>query len=88
MASEFVLPVLLSIRRMSVQPDGALIVVLEGCTAMEAIMTSFVVVPLGLLIVIEGVDGRSARICVAPVSASPAAVAFLAPEPPATGWST
>ena len=38
-------------RRISVHPDGAVIVSVSGRTAIDAIMTSFVVVPDGLVTV-------------------------------------
>src|SRR5258706_5973838 len=51
MASELCVLLLLSMRRTSVHPVGAVIVAVSGRTAIAASMTSFVAVPAGLLVV-------------------------------------
>src|SRR4051794_39723929 len=85
-ASELVWPLVLSLRRTRVQPEGAVIVAVDGRTETAAIITSFALVPEGRPTLSTGVAGLSARMCVVPGSefALPAAVAVFAPVAPAT----
>ena len=60
MACEFAVDELWFVRRMSVQPDGAVIVAVFGRTPMAAIITSPLVVAVGLLIVNDKVPDPAA----------------------------